>query len=330
MKALKIIGVIILVILAVFLVVALFLPKGVSMQDSIVINKPASLIYKQVNNFHNWDAWSPFMEMDSTMKNTYEGPASGVGAKNSWTGKGGNGSMTITEADPYKKVLADLDFGQKSPGLNRFEFEELPEGTKVTWGVEIGDMGYPLGRYIGMMMPGMMEPVFKKGLENLKKVTEGMPDPPMLEVVEIPEMKVVAVVDSCSWSEIGTKMGEMFGELMTYMQKTKIDQTGYPVSAYQKWDEVNQFTVFENWIPVGIEVPGKGRVQYKVVPATKAVKGVHFGSYEKTMYLYLAMDEYMADFGLEQAGGPREEYVTDPMMEPDTSKWQTNIYFPVK
>ncbi len=331
MKALKIIGIILLILIALFLLVALFLPKGVNMKDSIVINKPASLIFKQVNDFHNWNAWSPFVEMYSDMVNTYEGPEKGVGAKNAWTSKqSGNGSMTITQSIPYSKVVSDLDFGQKNPGVNSFELEETPEGTKVTWSVEIADMGYPMGRYIAMMMPGMMEPVFKKGLENLKKVTEAMPDPPALKIVEMPETKVIAVIDSCSWSDIGLKMGEMFGELMHFSQKYQVAQAGYPSSAYFKWDEVNQFTVFENRLPVGQEVTGKGRVQFKTIPASRAVLGVHYGSYEKTMYLYQAMDEYMADFGLVQAGGPIEEYVTDPMTEPDTAKWQTNIYFPVK
>jgi effector-binding domain-containing protein len=58
--------------------------------------------------------------------------------------------------------------------------------------------------------------------------------------------------------------------------------------------------------------------------------GTHFGAYDKTMYMYTAMDEYIQEFKLEETGGPIEEYITDPMSEPDTSKWQTNIYFPVK
>jgi effector-binding domain-containing protein len=331
MKALKIIGIIILILVALFFIVALFLPKSVSMKESIVINKPASLVFKQVNDYHNWAAWSPWAATDPEMVSTYEGPAKGVGAKNVWTSKKhGDGSMTITESLPYKKVTAALDFGQKGEASNYFDFNETTQGTEVVWGVDIGDMGYPVGRYIALMMPGMMKTFFSQGLEKLKEVTEAMPDPPALQVVEMPERMVIAVLDSCNWSDIGMKMGEMFGELMTFAGKAKINQAGYPMSAYYKWDEVNQFTVFENRIPVNQEAVGKGRVQYKVIPATRAVFGTHFGAYEKTMYLYVAMDEYVSDFGLETIGGPIEEYVTDPMSEPDTAKWQTNVYFPVK
>jgi effector-binding domain-containing protein len=331
MKALKIIGVVLLVLIALVLVVALFLPKSVSMKESIVINKPASLIYQQVNDYHNWPAWSPWNATDPAMVMNFEGPAKGVGSKNVWTSKvHGDGSLTTTETTPYKSVKAKLDFGQKGDAVNFFEFNETGQGTEVVWGVDINDMGYPLGRYIALMMPGMMNPFFSQGLEKLKAVAEAMPDPPSLQVVEMPVRNVIAVRDSCSWNDIGMKMGEMFGELMTYTQKNKVAQTGYPLSAYYVWDEVNQFTVFENWLPVAGEVPSKGRVQFKQVPASKAIMGTHFGAYDETMYLYVAMDEYMSDFGLKQAGGPIEEYVTDPMMEPDTAKWQTNVYFPIQ
>jgi effector-binding domain-containing protein len=331
MKALKIIVIIILLLLALFFLIALFLPKNITMTESITINKPASLVFKQLNNYRNWTAWSPWQATDPEMVSAYEGPQLGVGAKTTWTSKKhGNGSLTTTESIPYKRVAASLDFGQGSEALNFFDLEEGASGTKVTWGVSVPDMGYPIGRYIAAMMPGMMKPFFMQGLEKLKEVTESMPDPPALKIVEMPEMKVVTVLDSCGWADIEAKMGEMFGELMNFTSSAKAEQAGYPLSMYHKWDEVNQFTVFENAIPVNRELTGKGRIQFKVMPATRAVLGVHFGAYDKTYDLYMAMDEFVAEFGLETSSGPIEEYVTDPMTEPDTSKWQTNIYFPVK
>lgn len=331
MKALKIIGIIVLILVALFFIVALFLPKSVSMQESVVINKPASLIFKQVNNYQNWAAWSPWEATDPDMVSTYEGPALGVGAKTIWTSKKhGDGSMTITGSLPYKKIVAGLDFGQKGQASNFFEFDEIEGGTRVTWGVDIPDMGYPAGRYIAVLMPGMMKSYFNDGLSRLKEVTEAMPDPPVLQLVQMPEMAVLSVIDSCYWSDIEMKMGELFGEIAVYIKANKLDFAGYPMSCYYKWDEENQFTVFENRVPVNKETAGKGRVQYKVVPETNAVMGTHFGAYEETMYLYYALDDFVTEFGLEETGGPIEEYVTDPGMEPDTSKWQTNIYFPVK
>lgn len=330
MKALKIIGIILLILIALFLVVALFLPSKSYMEESIVINKPASLVYKQVNDFRNWEAWSPFQAADPQMVNTYEGAEKGVGATMRWTSKkSGNGFMTITESVPYEKVISTLDFGM--PGTtNIFLLKEENGATTVNWAVDIQKMPYPMGRYMAVMMPGMMKPVFKQGLDKMKEVVEAMPDPPALQIVEFPSKAVISVVDSCYWSDIEAKMGQLFGELMAVQQSSKAQQTGAPLSIYHKWDEESQFTVFENCIPVDREVKSKGRVQYKVLPATRAVMGTHFGPYENAMYLYIALDEYVKDFKLTETGGPIEEYITDPMMEPDTSKWQTNVYFQVQ
>jgi len=330
MKALKIIGIVLLVLVALFLIVATFLPSKLEITESMVINKPASLIYKQVNNFQNWTAWSPWQEMDPEMKSTYEGPKEGVGAKTIWTSKkSGNGSMTILESVPYSKVISALEIGMAGAS-NSFEFKEQKGGTEVTWGVNMPKLSYPVERFAGLMMPAMMKPIFDKGLNNLKQLTEAMPDPPALQITQIPEKAVLSVIDSCNWSDIEKKMGQMFGEIMDLQKKAKFEFTGAPMTRYLKWDEANKFAVFEDCVPVDREVKGKGRVQYKILPATRAVMGTHFGAYDKTMFLYTALDEFIKENNLVETGGPIEEYITDPMSQPDTAKWQTNVYFPIK
>jgi effector-binding domain-containing protein len=330
MKALKIIGIILLVLIALFFIVALFLPSKLYLEESIVINKPAKVIFKQVNDFRNWTAWSPWEATDPDMVSTFEGPAQGIDAKTTWVSKKhGDGSMTIIESVPYVKVTSTLEIGM--PGATTsFAFKEDQGVTKVAWGVNMPVLSYPLERYVGLIMPMMMKPFFTDGLERLKETTEAMPDPPVLQLTQFQERAVVSVLDSCNWSDFEAKMGQMFGEIMTYQKTAKFEFAGAPMSIYYKWDEVNQFAVFENCVPVDREVAGKGRVQYKVLPETRALMGTHFGAYDQTMYLYVAMDEFIKDFGLEENGGPIEEYITDPMTEPDTALWQTNIYFPVK
>jgi len=45
---------------------------------------------------------------------------------------------------------------------------------------------------------------------------------------------------------------------------------------------------------------------------------------------YNSINEYFEiGGGLTQTGGPWEVYATDPGAEPDTSKWLTEIWFPV-
>jgi len=333
MKALKILGIIVLLLVVLFFVVSLFLPSTLHMEDSIVINKPASLVFKQVNNYKNWEQWSPWRESDPAMVITYEGADFGVNSSYSWKSKvHGNGKLTITQSIPYTKVSNELVFID-GPAASQSDFllEEVPEGTRVTWRLDIPHLTYPVERYFGVMMPGMMKKFFKTGLENLKKVSESKPNPPEISVTTFPETTIISITDSCNWDGFGPKMGEMFGELMTYMGKNKtLQHAGPAMTMYSKWDEAARFAIFDAAVPVSGEAKSAGRVVYRTLPFMKVVKGTHFGRYEDIGPLYAAMDEYIKEFGLTEGCCPMEIYVTDPMLEPDTLKWQTDVYFVIQ
>ncbi|KKP85530.1 MAG: Transcriptional regulator, effector-binding domain/component, partial [candidate division CPR3 bacterium GW2011_GWE2_35_7] len=64
--------------------------------------------------------------------------------------------------------------------------------------------------------------------------------------------------------------------------------------------------------------------------AGKAVYVEYKGAYDKTYTAYMDLEAYVKEYNLTEAGGPWEVYITDPGTEPDTSKWITGIYFPVK
>ena len=81
-----IIGAIILAVI-VFLIVVAVQPDNFRISRSATITAPAPLVFAQVNDFHQWQAWSPWAKMDPTAKNTFEGAASGEGAVLSLGGK---------------------------------------------------------------------------------------------------------------------------------------------------------------------------------------------------------------------------------------------------
>ena len=332
MKALKIVGIILILLIALFFVIALFLPSSLRMEESIIINKPASLVFKQVNNFRNWETWSPWQETDPGMEITYSGPDLGVGASYSWVSPiHGNGQMTIMESVPYEKIINELDFMEQEIVYTNFYFEETEEGTRVTWITEIPHLSYPVERYFGLVMPGMMKKFFSAGLENLKEAAEGMEDPVEVTLTTFPETKAVTILDSCHWQDFETTLSAMYGELMQFIESNRdLEMAGAPFTMYTKWSEEEQFAAFEAGIPVSGEAKERGRVKIKTIPASRVVTGTHYGRYEDIGAVYLALEEYVKEFSLQETCCPMEVYVTDPLMEPDTSKWRTNVYFVIQ
>jgi effector-binding domain-containing protein len=317
-------------VIIVFLVGAALIPKEFKVEATATINKPPALVFKQVNNFKNWSAWSPWEQADPKMKSEYGGPTLGAGSYHSWISESqGNGKQTITESIPYKVIRTDLDFYEQGSGTSYFTFSEIKNGTQVAWGMET-ETTYPVERVVFFFLKGMMQSMFNEGLENLKEVCEDKADPPVIEKTTTPEMIALTVTDSCYWNEFGPKMDEMYGTLMNTIRMRGLAMTGMPFTKYHIWDEERQFTVFEAGIPISQKTKSKGRVEVKMYPEQKALKGTHFGAYDQSAYLYMALDEYLLEHGLEMDGGPMEVYMNDPETEPDTSKWQTDIYFPYK
>ena len=152
-------------------------PEDFKVTRSASIAATPAALFEQVNDFHKWEAWSPWAKLDPNCKNTYEGPTSGVGAAFAWSGdhKVGEGSMKITQSRPHDVILLDLVFTRpfKAKNVTQFTFVPMEGRTVVTWTMS-GKNNF-VGKAIGLFMDcdKMVGPSFEKGLENLRSVVEG-------------------------------------------------------------------------------------------------------------------------------------------------------------
>jgi hypothetical protein len=152
------------------------MPATFTVQRSLDIRAPADRLYPHIADFHAWAAWSPYEKKDPTMKKTYSGAASGVGAVYEWEGNKniGKGRMEMLEATSPSKVRIDLHFMKPFEARNTAEFTLAPRGdsTTVTWAM-YGPQTF-MGRVMGLFinMDRMIGTDFEAGLRNLKVLAE--------------------------------------------------------------------------------------------------------------------------------------------------------------
>jgi len=174
MKILKILGMVLLGIVALLLGGMLVLPSEVHVERSIVINAPASVVFAEVNSLKKFQAWSPWANIDPETQYQFSGPESGVDSKMAWTSDHpdvGTGAQWIVESVPAQKVKMALEFeGFDDLSYASIDLEETPDGTKVTWGFDSKFGGF--FKYFGLFMDGMLGPTYEEGLTNLKQVAE--------------------------------------------------------------------------------------------------------------------------------------------------------------
>jgi hypothetical protein len=154
-------------------------PTDFCIQRSATMAAPPSAPFVQVNDFHNWDGWSPWAKLDPTMKQTYEGPPAGTGSIYYWNGnnKVGEGRMTILESRPSELVRINLEFMRPFAATHTAEFTFKPEGDKslVTW-MMLGKNNFMAKAFhLVMNMDKMLGGEFNKGLSAMKGIVEGPP-----------------------------------------------------------------------------------------------------------------------------------------------------------
>jgi uncharacterized protein YndB with AHSA1/START domain len=151
-------------------------PPEFRVTRSATISAPPAEVFARVNDFHNWDDWSPWAKLDPAAKITFDGPGSGTGAVFAWSGNDqvGEGRMTIIESRPHELVRIKLDFIRPFESTSTAEFTFKPEGdgTVVTWSM-YGENNFLSKAFcLFMNMDKMIGGDFEKGLAQMKAVTE--------------------------------------------------------------------------------------------------------------------------------------------------------------
>ncbi|MBK9523464.1 MAG: SRPBCC family protein [Bacteroidetes bacterium] len=335
MKIFKRILFIIAILLLLIAGIGLLLPSQVHVERSIDINKDQNSLFSFVSNYDNWNQWSPWYELDTATLYTFEGPHSGKGAILKWKSDNknvGQGSMTITDLVAPELIKQDLNFMDEGISKSEYRFKPAATGTTVTWALDM-EMGFnPLFRIIGKFMDGMVGKDFEKGLLKLKTITEAMPAESgselKVEEVKIPSSHYLSVHDTATVATIGMTLGKNYGVIGEAMKKQNLEMAGSPFAFYFSESSVN----FDLAAAIPVNKPGKadGNVQAGEIKAGNALLVRFFGPYELTAKAHTAIHEYIGAHNKKIIGAPWEVYVTDPGLEKDTAKWETDVYYPVE
>ena len=164
------------IVIVVFVVIVAVQPADFVVQRSTTISAPPAAVFDQVNDFHNWEAWSPWAKLDPAMKTTYDGSAAGIGSSYKWVGNKevGEGSMTITESHPTDLVRIKLEFLTPFAASNMADFSFKPQGdqTVVTWTMTGKNNFVAKAFCLFMSMDKMVGGDFEKGLAQMKSLVE--------------------------------------------------------------------------------------------------------------------------------------------------------------
>ena len=136
---------------------------------------PPERVLPLLEDFREWQRWSPWEGLDPDLERSYQGPASGVGSHYRWSGnrKAGEGAMEILESTP-SRVAVDLQFLKPFKARNTTTFDLVQVGgghTRVVWTMS-GHRNPVMALAGKLFFDRAIAKDFDRGLASLKAAAE--------------------------------------------------------------------------------------------------------------------------------------------------------------
>lgn len=335
MKVLRFLGILLLILVVGFLVLCMVSPADISTEQSIEINAPKAVVWDQVVHFKNWDNWSAWKEMDTTIVTDISGTDGQAGAKYHYVGKnsgeGTSTNMGVTDGE----MKYEMDFVKPVAGKADGWIKVIEKGnaTQVTWYFH-EHMGFIMrGGFALMGGKKMLEKAFGRGLELLKNYSEAhkgdmaMSGAPSFDIMEtqFAAHNYAGVRKVVKWAD----MTKFFTDAYGMLGKAAGQRINGPASGlYYNWDEPNMQADVMAAFPVSDNKPVEGATMV-AIPASNAYMIKYVGGYHGSGMAHMALTKHIADQGKKQTLAV-EEYIKGPGDEADSNKYITNIYYLVQ
>ncbi|WP_188310250.1 SRPBCC family protein [Arenimonas fontis] len=171
-----------LIVVALFVVIGLFLPAKRVVSHSVETNRPMTTVYDTLNGFVRFKDWNALVNHDPNVRLDVSGPEAGVGARLAYVSADhqiGEGSWEIVESVPGQRIV----FALNTPGRGKdkrmtFEFErtgQRRQNVKITQTYSV-DYGWNLlGRYAGLYVTRDIGDDIKRGLAKFSNLLATIP-----------------------------------------------------------------------------------------------------------------------------------------------------------
>lgn len=338
MKILKYLLYLVGALLLIILLLGLFGPKSFDVSRTAIVPGTTEQVWPYVSSLKNMQTWSPWAEKDTAMTIQYSGNDGEVGSSSSWTGNKdvGEGSQTITALEPKSYVETKLVFlkPMSSEATGYMRLQDTTGGTFVTWGIK-GENGF-IGRVFDALMnlEKAMAPDFDRGLSKLSELMASVPktDPSGMTVMtgDYPGGKYLGTRATMTFDKMEEFYGKAFGSAMEAIEKAGATMVTPPSGLYFTWDMEKMTTDLAAGFGFTGDLKAPEGMQVIELPASKSLTIDYYGGYNGIGKAHDAMDAYMKANNLTQGAPVIEEYITDPMTEPDSNKWLTKVIYFVK
>ena len=339
MKSLKYILLLLLIAVIGFSIYIAVQPNTFKVTRTKTINAPQTVVYNNIIDFKNWEAWSSWVEEKPETVITLSEKTKGINGSYSWEDEDGVGRMKTINTQPSTSIQQEMQFGDFPKSDVSWTLKPTENGkTEVTWTIKGKDLPFKFKMFSALMggMEKQIGPHFERGLVKLDSVLQAEMKVYNINIQGVTQHSggyYIYKTMSCKLNEFEKNMKTMLPQVGAYAMTHNVTMAGPPFILYHKWDEENDAAIFSTCVPTTSKiVTNESAILTGQLKSFKAVKTVLKGNYDNLKEAWETTMTYISENNLEiiEDGPMLETYLTDPMLELNPAKWVTEIYVAIK
>jgi effector-binding domain-containing protein len=339
MKYLKYLLFLLLILAIGFSIYIAVQPNSFQVTRTKTIKAPGAVIYNNVIDFKNWEAWSSWAEADPDMTITLHEKTNGIGGSYTWEDKDGIGTMKTVKAVPNASINQQMQIEDFPTSEVSWSFKPNEDGsTEVTWNISGKDLPFTFKTFATVMggMEKQIAPHYERSLEKLDSI--------VINSMKAFNVKINGITQygggfylykttNATNANISQVMSQQYGSIGMFMEQHNIAFAGMPFTIYHDMNMENGTVIMSNAIPVKekIVITGDSNISCDYHPKMTVLKATLKGNYTNLGEAWKTTMQYIAENNIEQSQHkPFEIYTTDPEQFPNPADWITEIYIPIK
>lgn len=331
----KIIGIAVaLLLILVYLVFCMISPASYSYKDEVKITGPYKMVYVVINDMKDWPKWYSWQKADPGFKMSLGGKELSVGAnftfESSILGKG-----YVVQTEGYQDSIIAVNMkSSKLPNDISIGWQIIQEGTKSVY-VHLnarlkGKIPFiKRGIYFGLQ--NKLDKLFHDDLNGMKTYIEDLVKGDFgVEKVTYDGQKYFGKLDIVPSAKIPEFYAKYYPKIYHILDSMNVKVSGAPAGLIYDWDARTGIVAIMAALPIDIKLPFMEGWSYTEVSKGECLRMKNYGNYTTLRSAHVKMNYLMDNSPYTLEVPIIEEYVTSPSQEPDTSKWLTNIYYPLE
>ncbi|MCF6296110.1 MAG: GyrI-like domain-containing protein [Flavobacteriaceae bacterium] len=314
-------------------------PNSFNVTRTKTIKAPAAVIFNNVIDFKNWEAWSSLAEKNPDLVITLPKQTNGIGSSFSWEDKDGISTMKTIEVNTNKFIKQEMQIADFPIFEATWKFIENKDGsTQVTRTITGNDLPFLFKAYTAVT-GGIEKQIGFHYERNLEKI-----DSIVINSMKAFNVKINGITEygggfylykttNATNANISKVMEQQYSSIGMFMRQNNIAFAGMPFTIYHDMNMENGTVIMSNAIPVKekVIITGDNNILCDYQPKMKVLKATLKGNYTNLGKAWKTAMQYIAENNIEQSEHkPFEIYTTDPEQFPNPADWITEIYIPIK